>query len=112
MDSRALVDGNNWRALKIAFKKLCYTDTMQEVESCWQKWANFLKERNLEEIAITLLEAGGPLKILAAQMVYAGAPLLETFTPTNKTWLELASLLEDKQHSQNFIAYLRGEVDG
>lgn len=84
---------------------------MQEVESCWQKWANFLKERNLEEITITLLEASGPLKILAAQVVYAGIPLLETLTPSKRTWLELANLLEDNQRSRNFIAYLRGEVD-
>jgi hypothetical protein len=84
---------------------------MQEVNSCWQKWANFLKERHLEEITITLLEAAGPLKILAAQMVYAGIPLLNTFTPSKSTWLELATLLEDHQRSRNFIAYLRGEVD-
>jgi hypothetical protein len=84
---------------------------MQEVESCWQKWANFLKERHLEEFTITLLEAAGPLKILAAQMVYAGIPLLTAFTPSKSTWLELATLLEDQQRSRNFIAYLRGEVD-
>ncbi|HAD06987.1 MAG TPA: hypothetical protein DCE76_07480 [Anaerolineaceae bacterium] len=57
---------------------------MQEVNSCWQKWANFLKERHLEEITITLLEAAGPLKFLAAQMVYAGIPLLNTFTPSKR----------------------------
>ncbi|GAP11502.1 hypothetical protein BECAL_02691 [Bellilinea caldifistulae] len=84
---------------------------MQEVQSCWQKWANFLKERNLEEITITLLEAAGPLKVLAAQFVYAGMPLLETFSPSKRVWFELANLLEDNQRSQSFIAYLRGEVD-
>jgi hypothetical protein len=84
---------------------------MQEDESCWQKWANFLQERNLEEITITLLESAGPLKILAAQVVYAGIPLLQTFAPSKGTWLELANLLEDNQRSRDFIAYLRGEVD-
>lgn len=84
---------------------------MQEDGSCWQKWANFLQERNLEEITITLLEAAGPIKILAAQVVYAGIPLLQTFTPSRGTWLELANMLEDNQRSRDFIAYLRGEVD-
>lgn len=84
---------------------------MQEVKSCWSKWASFLRERNLEEITITLLEAAGPLKILAAQVVYAGMPLLETFTPSRSNWIELANLLEDNQRSRHFIAYLRGEVE-
>ncbi len=84
---------------------------MQEVKSCWQKWADFLKERNLEELTITLLEAAGPLKILAAQCVYAGMPFLEMFGSSKHIWLELANLLEDQQRSQSFITYLRGEVE-
>ncbi len=84
---------------------------MQELQSICLTWANILRERKLKKITITLLEAAGPFKILAAQLLYAGMPLLEIFTPSKSIWFEMANLLEDNQHSRSFVAYLRGEVE-
>ncbi len=83
---------------------------MDENRAYWQDWAIFLHRNRLQDMAILFLEAAAPLRILAAQALFAGIPLIETFSPSRKPWLAVAGLLEDSQESQSFIAFLREEV--
>ncbi len=83
---------------------------MYENRAYWRNWANFLNRNHMQEMAVLFLEAAAPLRILAAQALYAGIPLIETFSPSRKSWLALAELLDSSQESQSFIAYLREEV--
>lgn len=85
---------------------LCYTRNMQTYNS-WAKWAHFLQRYRLEQPAITLLEAAGPLKILFAQLVYIGQPLFGR--ADSGAWGGFAKLLEDPEESKQFIAFISEE---
>ncbi|MRR31677.1 hypothetical protein FDZ74_07480 [bacterium] len=54
-----------------------------------------------------LLESTGPLKLLFAQLVYLGQPLL-TSGSTQK-WQAFAGLLENEAESRSFAAFIREE---
>ena len=72
--------------------------------SFWMGWAHFLQRWGLDDFAALLLESLGPLKILVAQLVYVGQPLLG-----NNSWQAAAHLLEDEEESMTFAAFLRQE---
>lgn len=59
-------------------------------------------------MAAALLEAGGTLNALAAQILYVSQPLLETWLPAGKVQ-SIANLLEDQEENAAFIALLRKE---
>jgi hypothetical protein len=66
----------------------------------WREWSEVLRRHRLEGIAAWLLEAGGPLSLISAQLLYVGEP-----------WLgggahELARLLESDAESMAFVRYL------
>ncbi len=82
---------------------------MQEDRSFWPSWANFLNEKGAKSLVITILEGAGPLRILAAQILYAGIPLLRGSTPLSQ-WQALADMLNDGGESKSFISFLREEV--
>lgn len=80
---------------------------MQEQPAAiWQDWHERLKSLEIHEVVAAVLEAGGPLSLIGAQLVYFGQPLLRGFVPDEKLHA-LASLLEDREALQIFIHHLR-----
>ncbi len=74
----------------------------------WPEWSAFLHKYGLEQAAVFLLEAAGPLSILGAQAFHLTSPFLQP--ALNDTQREsLSSLLEDRQEALAFAAYLREE---
>jgi len=71
----------------------------------WSTWAETLRRFKLDGLASWFLEAGSPLSMLGAQMLYIGQPFLG-----GKQINTLAHMLEDEQEAQAFVHYLRGEV--
>jgi hypothetical protein len=63
----------------------------------------------MDELVALGLEGLAPVNFLLAQLVYAGAPLLEGFLPRSE-WQALGSLLENRESSAMFAAFLRQEV--
>ena len=86
---------------------MCYTDTMQADRTYWPAWVRFLHRWGLGEPFAALLESTGPLKLLFAQLVYLGQPLL-TSGSTQK-WQAFAGLLENEAESRSFAAFIREE---
>jgi hypothetical protein len=70
----------------------------------WPAWARTLQRFKLDGLALWLLEAGSPIALLGAQVLYIGQPLLG-----GKTINSLAHMLENEQETQAFLQYLRGE---
>ncbi|MCC6148117.1 MAG: hypothetical protein IT308_11180 [Anaerolineaceae bacterium] len=77
-------------------------------QSLWIRWAQFLHRWNLEDSAALLLEAAGPLNFIAAQVLYAGEPLLGGMMQPGE-WQAAAKMLEDRAASRSFVALLRGK---
>jgi hypothetical protein len=77
---------------------------MEENRSFWPKWAHFLQRWGLNGPAAALLEAAGPLTVIAAQLLYFGQP----FVPGQQS-LALAEMLENRQEGRAFAAFLREE---
>lgn len=72
----------------------------------WQHWADRLHMWGISGFAVAFLEAAGPLRIFAAQMVYLGQPIMQTwFAP--QTFQALLSIFEDDQQAESFISILR-----
>ena len=69
----------------------------------WITWAETLRRFKLDGLASWFLEAGSPLSILGAQMLYASQPFVG-----GKQIEMLAHMLEDEQETQAFVHYLRG----
>ena len=71
----------------------------------WSKWAETLRHFKMDGLASWFLEAGSPLSMLGAQMLYVSQPFLG-----GKQINALAHMLEDEQESLAFVHYLRGET--
>jgi len=81
---------------------------MMRQRSSWFDWADFLRRRRLADLVVWLLEAGGPLKLLGAQVLYFGNIFLPArFAPAHRD--TLIALLEDEAESRDFVRYLLGE---
>lgn len=76
--------------------------------SYWSDWARNLQRWGLKEPAAVLLEAAGPFKVFLAQAVYFSQPFVRGFLPPDQCQ-DLAQLLEDRDESLSFIAFLREE---
>ena len=61
------------------------------------------------QIAAALLEAGGPLKIIGAQLVFIGQPLFSGLLSSERLDL-LAGILEEPEKTSRFVQYLREEA--
>lgn len=72
----------------------------------WENWARFLQRLGLRQPASIFLDAAGPLSILAAQVIYMSQP----FTGQSNAWHAFARLLENKEESRSFAAFLREET--
>ncbi len=100
----------NITALKIPDNSdLCYTFDVEDKYHVWQEWARNLHHWGLASMAIVFLQAGAPLRILAAQAAYLGQPFFDLFIKSD-TLNSLAKLLENDGEIASFIGYLR-EVD-
>jgi EamA domain-containing membrane protein RarD len=82
---------------------------MSSDQHIWRIWAQYLHKWGLAGWAASLLEAAGPLNILAAQVIYMVQPIADTVMPDNH-WQALSEMLEDTKESQRFTSLLR-EVD-
>lgn len=76
-------------------------------QKTWQKWEDYLRRMGLQQIAASLLEAGAPLNLVSAQLVYLSQPLLSAFF-SNEQLRALASLLEEPHHTAEFVDSLKG----
>ena len=93
---------------KWAVGKLCYTDTMVDSRAYWSNWAHKLHGLGVSGLAAALLDGTGSLRLLAAQMVYAGTPFIGT-SRASEQWQALATMLEDSDEAQQFVSFLREE---
>jgi hypothetical protein len=84
-------------------------DPVSEARFAWNGWAEFLRRHGLENLVAWLLEAAGPLTILGAQVLYLGGPLLRPALSDGQRDA-LAGLLEDRDETLAFTAFLREEI--
>lgn len=77
---------------------------MQTPRAYWPAWVEYLQNLELDSLVAWLLDAGAPLTLLAAQMLYFLRPL-HNFGQVEA----LASMLEQSDETRAFIGYLRGE---
>lgn len=82
---------------------------MSPDQHLWRRWAHNLHKWGLAGLAASLLEAAGPLNLLAAQVVYMIQPLADRAMPDDH-WRALTQMLEDTKEAQSFASLLR-EVD-
>jgi hypothetical protein len=73
----------------------------------WSLWAESLRRFKLDGLASWLLEAGAPLTVLGAQMMYFSQPFLGG--KRAGSWSSFARMLEEDGEAQAFARYLRGE---
>ena len=71
----------------------------------WHNWAETLRRYKLDGLASWLLEAGSPLNLLGAQVLYASQPFLG-----GKQLITIAQMLENEDETQAFTQFLRAEV--
>jgi hypothetical protein len=77
---------------------------MQSPREDWLHWAETLHRYQAEGLASWLLEAGRPLAIFAAQLLYWGTPFL------GRTASSLGQMLESDEEARKFAALLNGEA--
>lgn len=66
----------------------------------WSHWAEVLRRYRLDGLASWLLDAGRPLALLSAQVLYLGSPFL------GSTADALARTLESNDEAQAFASFL------
>jgi hypothetical protein len=77
---------------------------MKTPSSSWIEWAENLSRFHLKGLVGWLLEAGEPLTLISAQLLYFGQP----FIGKDKI-KDLAEFLEDQEETRAFAAFLRKE---
>jgi len=70
----------------------------------WQQWVETLRRFKLDGFASWFLEAGSPLAVIGAQILYIGQPFVG-----GKTIHVLAHMVEEESEMQAFIQYLHEE---
>ncbi|HAY85769.1 MAG TPA: hypothetical protein DCY42_12865 [Chloroflexi bacterium] len=85
------------------------TKLQPDQQKIMQGWASRLQQWRMHQLAAALLEASGPLKLVGAQLVYLGQPVLGGFV-ANEQLNTLAEMLEEPSRAKTFIRYLREEV--
>ena len=79
---------------------------MNSQRANWPEWIAALRRRGLDGFAALLLEAGGPINIIGAQMLYIGEPFA---SPQASAGIHaLANLLEEEDEARAFAALLKG----
>ena len=78
---------------------------MDALRTYWPEWTESLRRLGLDGFAAWLLEAGGPVNIIGAQLLYIGQPFV---TPQTSNGISaLANLLEQEDEARAFAALLR-----
>ncbi len=78
---------------------------MDSPRTYWSQWTESLHRMGLDGFAAWLLEAGAPVHILGAQLLYIGQPFV---TPQASDGIRaLANLLEEKDEARAFAAFLQ-----
>ncbi len=72
----------------------------------WPRWAETLRRYKLDALAVSMLEAGGPIQLLGAQALYIGTPFLGESADA------LARTLESADEARAFASYLDPETHG
>ena len=85
---------------------LCYTLRMGEDQKYWNAWARTLQMWGLRNIVASVIESAGSLGMLFAQLLYLSQPLLSGTIPPGSIQ-EVAQVLENPTHRQEFVAFLR-----
>jgi len=70
----------------------------------WLRWAESLRRRKLDGLTLWLLEAGAPLTVLGAQIMYVAQPFFG-----GKESTAIANMLENDEETQAFARLLRGD---
>ena len=70
----------------------------------WPQWIETLRRFKLDGFASWFLEAGSPLAVIGAQILYIGQPFVG-----GKTINALAHMLEEESEVQAFVQYLHEE---
>jgi len=70
----------------------------------WPRWAETLRRYKLDALAVSMLEAGGPIQLLGAQALYIGTPFLGESADA------LARTLESTDEARAFASYLAPEI--
>jgi hypothetical protein len=71
----------------------------------WSQWAETLRRFKMDGFAAWLLDAGAPLAVMGAQVLYVGQPFMG-----GEKFNALAHMLEEESETEAFVNYLRGEV--
>jgi len=85
------------------------TKLQPDQQTIMQGWANRLQQWHMHQLAAALLEASGPLRLVGAQLVYLGQPVLGGFVASEQLDT-LAAMLEEPNQTDTFIRYLREEA--
>jgi hypothetical protein len=83
---------------------MLYSHHMKSPREYWPRWAETLRRYQLHEITATLLEAGTPLALLGAQVLYFGRGLI-----VNDQITALAQTLEEDNEARAFASFLLEE---
>jgi hypothetical protein len=83
---------------------MLYSHYMKSPREYWPRWAETLRHYQLHEFAASFLEAGSPLALLGAQVLYFGRGLIE-----NDQLTALAVTLEEDNEARAFASFLVGE---
>jgi hypothetical protein len=82
---------------------------MNSDQHIWRVWANAMQRWGIHDWVASLLEAAGPLTVLAAQVLYVGQPLLNQAIPGSHIDA-IARILEQPAQARAFASFLREET--
>ena len=74
---------------------------MQVNQNNWYQWARYLQRYHLLGLFRFLLDAAGPVRIVAAQSLWMTQPFVQ-----NSIISQLAEVLEDQEQSKAFLKYV------
>jgi hypothetical protein len=86
---------------RVNIKIMLYSQNMNSPREYWPRWAETLRRYRLHELTAVLLEAGGPLALLGAQVCYFGRGLI-----VNEQLTALALTLEEDNEARAFASFL------
>ncbi|MEA5077178.1 MAG: hypothetical protein VB013_01290 [Anaerolineaceae bacterium] len=70
-------------------------------------WARSLQQSPLKGFLLPILEGGGPLKVILAQLMLGGAPFVGS--TLQQKWQTAAEILEDDEKSRQLSRMIREE---
>ncbi len=75
---------------------------MQSPREDWNRWADTLRRYQVDGFVSWLLDAGRPLAIFSAQILYLGRPFF------GETWQNVGQMLESDDEARDFSRLLNG----